>query len=643
MVVDRLQRRIAAILAADVVGFSRLTGKDEEATLATLKAYREVTDTLIAIHSGRIFGSAGDSVIAEFASPVEAVRCATEIQLEIDRRNTDVPEPSRMRFRIGINLGDVVVDGEDLLGDGVNVAARLEQLSPPGGVLVSGTVFDQLKGTLAVPLDYMGEQQVKNISVPVRTYSVRLDGVRRWHLQARRLRRWLPLVAGILVALLLLGGGFWWFRPTDIASAGLSIAVLPFDDFSGDDRQARVAEAFTEDIITELARSRLLKVIARNSVESYKDKAVDVREVARDLRVSYVLEGSLELQPPRMRVTAQLIDAGTGAHIWTERYDRSADDLFVVRDEILTRLVGTLIGDDGPLWTEWIEVSKRRPPGSLQAFDYLLLAQEPYRRRDKNGNAEARRLLEKAVELDPQLARAWNSLGNTHMQDAINGWTGDRAGSWQLYRDATQRAAELDPADGTIQVALGVMYFERGEVELGSNAWERALALAPNDALVNRAIGTQLPIALGTERAAEGVKLVERALYELDPLHPPFQWLGLGIPLYFAGRYLDAIEALQRVPDPWLEVHVMLTLALAEAGLAEKARAQAQVVLTLDSKFSAEGWIANDFYQPGGSSALLFLEGARQANLPVCASATEAAKIGATERLAECEGRRADG
>ena len=311
-----------------------------------------------------------------------------------------------------------------------------------------------------------------------------------------RHRRW--QAAAVVGAALVLSLGAWWGR--EPPAAPLSVAVLPFDDLGGEARQARFADAFTEDLITELARADGLRVIARNSVEVYADRAVDVREIGRELGVTHVLEGSLELPPGRIRVTAQLIDAGTGAHVWSERFDRPADDLFAVRDQVLTRLVGTLTGYDGPLWREWIEAAKRRPPADLRAFDYMLMAQEPYRRHDQAGVAEARDLLLKAVALDPWLARAWDFLANCYMQEAINGW-GDRAAAWERYRDATRRAAALDPADGHIQLSLGYMYFERGDTALGIAAWERALELAPNDALVNRAIGTMLPIIVGVERA----------------------------------------------------------------------------------------------------------------------------------------------
>jgi TolB-like protein/tetratricopeptide (TPR) repeat protein len=482
----------------------------------------------------------------------------------------------------------------------------------------------------------------------VRAYRVRLDGTAlRFRLPFRRARRFVPLAAAVLLLALAITGGAWWYSLQN-SDAGISpaldrpaIAVLPFDDFGGDERQQRIADAFTEDLITELARSRELLVIARNSVEAFKGKGTDVRQVGRELGVRYVLEGSLQVEPERVRITAQLIEATTGTHLWSERYDRPANDLFAVRDEVLTRLVGTLTGYDGPIWAEWQEAARRKPPQSLGAWDYYLLANQPYRRHDKEGNAEARRLLEKAIELDPRFARAWAFLADTHFGDAMNGWTGDRARSWELCHEAERRAAELDPADGYVQLSLGGLHFAKDEVELGKQAWERALALAPNDALVNRAVGAQLPIALGVERAAQGVELVDRALQQIDPFHPPFHYLSLGIPLYFAGRYAEAVAALEKVPDPWIEVRVMLALSSAQAKLQDKARRNAEEVLRLEPGFTAEAWVDNDFYQPGGSSAALFFEGARKAGLPLCAKLDEAAKFDPRNRLPECEAERA--
>jgi TolB-like protein/class 3 adenylate cyclase/tetratricopeptide (TPR) repeat protein len=651
MAAPRIDRRLAAILAADVVGYSSLMERDEDRTLARLKAHRqEFIEPLIAEYQGRVVKLMGDGALVEFASVVDAVRCAVLIQQGMAEREAGVPEDQRIRFRIGINLGDVIHEADgDLYGDGVNIAARLEQLAEPGGVVVSGTAFDQLQGKLDLPLEFAGEQRVKNIERLVRAYRVRLDGtVARFRLPFHHARRFAPLAAAALLLALAIAAGAWWYSlrsPSDADGSPTldrpAIAVLPFDDFGGDERQQRLADAFTEDLISELARSRDLLVIARNSVEAFKGKGTDVRQVGRELGVRYVLEGSLQVEPERVRITAQLIEASTGTHLWSERYDRPAGNLFAIRDEVLNRLVGTLTGFDGPIWAEWREAARRKPPQSLGAWDYYLLANRPYRRHDKEGNAEARQLLEKAIELDPRFARAWAFLADTHFQDAIGGWTGDRVRSWKLHHEAVRRAAELDPVDGYVQLSLGGSHFAKDEVELGRQAWERALALAPNDALVNRAIGAQLPIALGVERATQGVELVDRALQQLDPFHPPYHYLSLGIPLYFAGRYDEAVAALEKVPDPWVEVRVMLALSSAQAGFQDKARRNVEEVLRLEPGFTAEGWVDNDFYQPGGSSAELFFEGARKAGLPLCAKAEEAAKFDPRNRLPECEAERA--
>jgi TolB-like protein/Tfp pilus assembly protein PilF len=603
----------------------------------------------LAEHKGRIVKLMGDGALVEFGSVVDAVACAVAMQRSVAERQAEVPPERRVVFRIGINLGDVVVEGEDLLGDGVNIAARLEQLCEPGGIMVSGTAFDHLQGRLGLPLEDAGELRVKNIARPVRAYRVRLDETAgRFGLSRSP---WLgrPAAMAALVLLLAIAAAAWWWHQ-ERQSAGIgnppalerpAIAVLPFDDFGGDERQQRFADAFTDELIAELARSRELLVIARNSIEAFKGKATDVREVGRSLGVRYVLEGSLQLQPGRVRLIVRLIDATSGAHLWSERYDRPADDLFAVRDEVLARLVGTLTGYDGPIWAMWAEAARHRPPQNLGAWDWFLLANKPYRRHDKEGNAEAQRLLGKAIERDPRFARAWSFLAHTFVQDAINGWAGDRTHAWERYHEAARRAAELDPTDANAQYLLGQSHFEKGELGLGSQAWDRALALAPNDALVIRAIGTILPLALGVERAEQGVELVTRALDELDPLHPPFQYLSLGIPLYFAGRYTEAVAALEKVPNPWLEVRVMLALSSAQAGSASKASRNAAEVVKLDPGFSAEAWIDNDIYQPGSSSAALFLAGARKAGLPLCAKPEEAVKLDPKNRLPECEAERA--
>ncbi len=312
-----MERRLAAILAADVVGYSRLMGADEEATLATLNAYREIIDGLVTDHRGRVFGSAGDSVIAEFASPVEAVRCAVEIQQEVETYNADLPEDRRMHFRIGVNLGDVMAEGGNLFGDGVNVAARLEGLAKVGGVCVSGTVFDHARNKVGLEFEDLGERQVKNIDQPVRVYSITLEG---------------EAAEGEAHSAATVGA----FEPERLEKP--AIAVLPFENMSGDPEQEYFSDGLAEDIITALSHWRSFPVVARNSTFSFKGQQLRVEKIAEELGARYILEGSVRKAGKRLRITAQLIDAQTSHHVWAERFDRQLEDIFDIQDEITNRI-----------------------------------------------------------------------------------------------------------------------------------------------------------------------------------------------------------------------------------------------------------------------------------------------------------------
>ena len=484
----RPKRKLAAILSADVKGYSRLTEADEEGTHRTLTAYREAMVALIARHDGRVVGTAGDSVLAEFASSVEAVHCAAAVQEELGNRNAELPENKRLEFRIGINLGDVIVERDSIYGDSVNVAARLQALAEAGGIYISGSIYDHVKGKLPFSYDFLGDQRVKNIEEPVRVYRLCPDG---HHAVVSRTAS--PL------------------------SDRLSVAVLPFANFSGDSKQERLADGLAEDIITELARFRDLFVIARQSSFAYRGKAVDVRQVGRELGVRYVLEGSIETTPERLRITAQLIDAMTGAHAWSERYDRPLNDLFAVRDEVTQTIVGTIGGSDGRLVRAAQEITRRKPASSLQAYDCYLLVSEHFWRNTQEENAEARRLAERAVALDPGFACAYAWLAAIHYQDAMKGWSASAERSWEQLHALARTAVSLDDADGGSYLVLGLSHFKKGEVEQGAAAWERALALSPNEAGVLMAIGVDLGITLG--RAEESLELIKRAM-RLNPHHP---------------------------------------------------------------------------------------------------------------------------
>ncbi|MGH6924601.1 MAG: adenylate/guanylate cyclase domain-containing protein [Propylenella sp.] len=322
------------------------------------------------------------------------------LQKDTAAAQADVHADRRIVHRIGVNLGDVVIEGDDLLGDGVNVAARLEQLCDPGGVLISGTAFDQLRGKSPLPLDYAGEQRVKNIAEPVRTYRVRLAGGRiPWRLRFRQHRRRILQTAALIVLVVLIGGGAWWFRPVNPASASTSIAVLPFDNLGGDEQTGRLADGITEDIITDLSRFRAIEVMARNSVEAYKDKAVDIRQVGKDLNVRYVMEGSIQRQGDSFRITAQLIDAESGGHIWSHRWDRPVADVFAVQTELAEHLAAKLAGDTGIVLSADREAAKRKRPSDLSAYDLFMLGSAAIYRETPEDNKQAIALLKRSLEL----------------------------------------------------------------------------------------------------------------------------------------------------------------------------------------------------------------------------------------------------
>src|SRR2546426_1911230 len=418
-----IERKLTAILSADVKGYSRLMDEDEEATLHILTAYREVTDFLIHQHRGRIVGTAGDSVLAEFASVVDAVRCAVEIQQQLKARNADLPAHRRMEFRIGINLGDVMVEGEQIYGDGVNVAARLQGLADAGGISISGTSYDQVENKLALTYEYLGEQAVKNIAKPVRMYRVLIESelaaaasksVLRQAQHERSEKRRVGTAhlarAALVVVGLLIGGGIVTFLypslPTLITRHSSlvtqeaqppllplpdkpSIVVLPFVNMSGDPKQEYFSDGLTEDLTTELSKLSGLFVIARNSAFTYKGKAVKVQEVSKELGVRYALEGSVRKADSQVRITAQLIDATTGGHVWSERYDRPLHDLFALQDEIVQQIVTTLqlqltLAEQGVL--------THKGTDNLEAYDAYLRGVEAYLRRTQEANAQARQL-----------------------------------------------------------------------------------------------------------------------------------------------------------------------------------------------------------------------------------------------------------
>ena len=529
-----VQRRLAAILAADVVGYSRLMGADEAGTLARLKALRkDVVDPRIAEHGGRIVKLMGDGTLVEFGSVVGAVECALEIQRAMVAHNAEVPEDQRIEFRMGINLGDVIVDGDDINGDGVNVAARLEGLAEPGGLCVSGVVHGQVEGKLDLAFDDLGEQQVKNIAKPVRVYRARLDA-----------------------------GDAAGSKPLPLPDKP-SIAVLPFTNMSGDAEQEYFSDGITEDIITELSRFPTLFVIARNSSFTYKGRAAKVQEIGRELGVQYVVEGSVRRAGNRVRITAQLVEAASGNHLWAERYDRDLEDIFAVQDEVARTVVSTVAGR---LEHVGAERARRKPPGNLAAYDYLLRAYQHVHRWTRTDIAAARSLLEKALELDADSARSHAFLGMTYVAD----WTWGTAGDEALDRAfaSAQRAMALDDDDSWSHVLFGHVYMRRGQPEIALNYMEKAAALNPNDPIAVAIKGFVLEL-MG--RHVEAVEWIEKAM-RLDPFHPDWMFDVLAFALYSSRRYEEAIAAVKKMKEPPYWVHAKMAACYAQLEQPDVAR-----------------------------------------------------------------------
>jgi len=422
MVEEGFKRKLTAILSADVEGYSRLMGEDEDATIRTLTAYRELMSTLIQKHRGRVVDSPGDNFLAEFLSVVDAVRCAVEVQEELRVRNAELPDDRRMEFRIGINLGDVVEEGERIYGDGVNITARVEGLAEGGGICISGTVYDSIKNKLSLGYESMGEHTVKNIKEPVWVYRVQMEpetvafavsrekkpGLKHW--------RWAVLAAVVVVAAVIVT--IWDFyscpspTPEDVTSEEApllelpdkpSIAVLPFANISGDPEQEYFSDGMTEDLITDLSKISGLFVIARNSVFTYKRKAVKVEDVRRELGVRYVLEGSVRKAGDRVRITAQLVDTKTGGHLWAERYDRDLRDIFALQDEVTQKIVAALAVR---LTLDEQERLVSKHTDDLAAYGYTLRGLEYLFRFTEEANAQARQMFEKSIGLDPEYALA---------------------------------------------------------------------------------------------------------------------------------------------------------------------------------------------------------------------------------------------
>ena len=580
-----MERRLAAILAADVVGYSRLMEADEVGTLATLKSRRKtLLEPLVAKLRGRVFKVAGDAVLVEFASAVNAVQCAVELQQAFAAANGDLPEERQIALRIGVNLGDVMVEGGDLYGDCVNIAARLEALAEPGGILISGTAYDHVKNKISTEFDDLGSHTLKNIGEPVHAY--RVIGTPRVSATA---------------------AGSHDDKP--------SIALMPFVNMSGDPAQDYISDGITENIVAGLSRFRDLLVIASNSTFAYKGKAVRIQDVSRALGVRFVLEGSIQKSNDRIRITVQLIDGMTGQHLWSERYDRGVEDIFAVQDDVTEMIVSQLAtAYGGRLRKAWQGRVGKIGPRNFRAYDHHQRGMDIYNRFTKEDVVEARNWFQKAIELDPGYGKPYAKVAWSHITDVYMGWSGNVAESLAKAQEFANLAIAHDDDEAWGHWALAGYHLYCGQHDRAIAGYKRAIELNPNDADVLNDFGQCLSYA---GRAVEGVQVVRKAM-RLNPHHPEYWEMQFGPILFDARQYEEAVAMLESLRSlDTILARLYLAASHAALGHNEQARDAVARIAILDSSATLAQCTAPSVAPYKNAADLQhFRESLRRAGLP---------------------------
>jgi adenylate cyclase len=592
-------RKLAAILCADVKGYSKLMGEDESYTVGALKERRKLFAENIQNHGGRVVNAPGDSILAEFPSVVSAVQCAVEIQTHIDDRNAELPDNRKMVFRIGVNLGDVIESEDAIYGDGVNIAARIEVLADPGGVSISRTVFNQVRNKLPYGYEYQGEHQVKNITNPVKVYKLltapddagKLIGME----PPVSASKWIwPTVVVAAIVVTLIGYQVYQeiagpkFEPASVEKMAYdlpdrpSIAVLPFDNMSEESQQEYFCDGLTEEIITALSKVPKVFVIARNSVFTYKGKPIKVSQVAEELGIRYVLEGSVRKGGEKIRITAQLIDAVSGHHLWAERYDRDLKDIFSVQDELTKKIITAMQVE---LTSGEQALVDARGTENLQAYLKFLQAREAVNKLNIEGNALGRQLAQEAIGLDPQYAMPYRILAATYRMDVILGISKSPKESYSKCIELLNKAIELDDTYAEAYGALGFTFSLMGQHEKALSTAEKAVALDPNSATTYAMLGHTFRMA---DRPREAIQAYTKAI-RLNPIPPTFYQFGLGMSYGLDGQYEKGIKwcqkAVKQNPDDFF-ARLMLTAVYSMAGQDEKAHAEAMEALRINPKYS---------------------------------------------------------